>query len=54
LFLFRTKPQPQYLGKIRIISVGPDQSVGQVIGTPTHGIKIQEGDHVASSLRPQL
>jgi len=51
LFLFRTKPQPQYLGKVKILSVDPDQAVGQVIGTTYHGIKIQEGDHVSTSLR---
>ncbi len=51
LFLFRTKPQPRYLGKVRIIAVDPDQAVGQVINGTVNGIKIQEGDHVATSLR---
>jgi len=53
LFLFRTKPQPQYIGKIRILSVDPDQAVGQVIGRPVNGIKIKEGDIVSSTIRPR-
>jgi multidrug efflux pump subunit AcrA (membrane-fusion protein) len=51
LYLYRTKPRPQYLGKVRIISVDPDQAVGQMIGGVLHGIQIQEGDHVSTSLR---
>ena len=54
LYLYRTKPRPQYLGKVRIISVDPDQAVGQVIGGILHGIKIQEGDNVSSTIRAAL
>jgi len=53
LFLFRTKPLPQYLGKIKILSADPDQAVGQVIGRPVNGIKIKEGDIVSSTIRPR-
>ncbi len=53
LFLYRTKPQPQYIGKIRILSVDPDQAVGQMIGRPVNGIKIKEGDIVSSTIRPR-
>jgi len=53
LFVFRTQPLPQYLGKIRILSVDPDQAVGQVIGRTVNGIKIKEGDIVSSTIRPR-
>jgi ABC-type Na+ efflux pump permease subunit len=54
LFLFRGGPNPRYIGKIKLISVDPDQSVGQVIVGPLNGIKIQEGDHVSTTLGPRL
>jgi cell division protein FtsL len=53
LNLYRLKPRPEYLGKIKIISVDPDQSVGRVIGTTINGKKIKEGDIVSSTLRPR-
>jgi predicted nucleic acid-binding Zn-ribbon protein len=53
LDVFRTAPQPDYLGKIRIEAVDPDQAVGVVIGKTVQGKKIQEGDNVASSIRPR-
>jgi len=53
LFLFRTKPRPEYLGKIQILTVDPDQAVGKVIGTTVQGKKIQEGDIVSSTIRPR-
>jgi hypothetical protein len=53
LFLFREKPQAEYLGKIKIISVDPDQSVGRVIGATIQGKKIKEGDIVSSTIRPR-
>jgi len=53
LYLLRTGPQPRFLGRISIISVDPDRAVGQVIGTTINGIRIQEGDHVASQIRPR-
>ena len=53
LFIFRTKPRPEYLGKIKIISVDPDQAVAKVIGKTIQGKKIQEGDIVSSTLKPR-
>jgi hypothetical protein len=54
LYLFRTTPRPEYLGKITIISVDPDQSVGRVNGTTFQGKKIQEGDIVSSTIKPRI
>jgi len=51
LYLWRLKPRPEYLGKVRIIRVDPDQAVGQVIGTTVQGKKIKEGDIVSSTFR---
>lgn len=51
LFLYRTSPRPEYLGKIRIQSVDPDQAVGVVIGNTIQGKKIKEGDIVSTSFR---
>jgi len=53
LNLFRESPRPEFLGKIKILSVDPDQSVGQVIGTTYQGKKIKEGDIVSSTIRPR-
>jgi hypothetical protein len=54
LNLFRTQPQPDYLGKIRIISVDHDQAVGSVVGGKTlQGKRILEGDLVATQIRPR-
>jgi hypothetical protein len=53
LFLYREKPRPEYLGKIKIIAVDPDQSVARVIGTTLNGKKIKEGDIVSSTIRPR-
>ena len=53
LYLYRVKPRPEYLGKIKILSTDPDQAVGQVIGTISQGKKIQEGDIVSSTIRPR-
>jgi hypothetical protein len=54
LFLFRQVPRPEYIGKITIISVEPDQSVGRVIGATYQGKKIQEGDIVSSTIKPRI
>jgi hypothetical protein len=51
LFLWRLKPRSEYLGKIRIISVDPDQAVGVVIGGTYQGKQIKEGDIVSSTFR---
>lgn len=52
MVVFRTKPRPEYIGKLRIIEVDPDQSVGRVIGTTVNGKKIKEGDIVSSTINP--
>jgi len=54
LVVYRTKPTPEYLGKVRVISVDPDQAVVRVIdGKTYHGKKIQEGDSVSTKVRPR-
>jgi len=52
LSVFRTKPNSDYLGRIKIMSVDPDQAVGEVIESDK-GKKIQEGDNVATKIRPR-
>jgi predicted phage tail protein len=54
LFLFRHTPEPEYVGKITIISVDSDQAVGRVVGTTYHGRKIKEGDLVSSTIKPRI
>jgi len=54
LFLFRQVPRPEYIGKITIISVDPDQAVGRVNGATYQGKKIQEGDIVSSTIKPRI
>jgi hypothetical protein len=51
LYLYRTSPQPEYLGKVKVGLVEPDQAVANVIGNTVHGKKIMEGDNVSSTLR---
>jgi len=52
LDLFSTTPTAEYLGKVEIISVDVNQSVGRVAGGKTvHGKKIKEGDHVTSQIK---
>jgi SMC interacting uncharacterized protein involved in chromosome segregation len=54
LLLLRQTPRPEYLGKITIIAVDPDQAVGRVIGTTYQGKKIREGDLVSSTIKPRI
>ncbi len=42
---------PEYLGKVKVGLVEPDQAVANVIGNTVHGKKIMEGDNVSSTLR---
>ena len=51
LYLFRTEPMAEYLGKVKVTAVDPDQAVATVLGTTVHGKKIKEGDNVSSTLR---
>jgi hypothetical protein len=53
LYLFREKPRPEYIGKITITAVDPDQAVGRVNGSTYQGKKIQEGDIVSSTIKPR-
>jgi len=53
LYLYRETPRPEYLGKIKVIAVDPDQSVARVIGATIQGKKIKEGDIVSSTFRPR-
>jgi hypothetical protein len=51
LSLFRTTPRAEYLGRVKITSVDPDQAVAKVVGHTIQGKKILEGDHVSTTLR---
>lgn len=53
LFLMRLSPRAEYLGKVKVVSVDPDQAVCMVIGNTVQGKKIQEGDVVSSTIRPR-
>jgi TolA-binding protein len=54
LFLYRTKPRAEYLGRVQIIEVDPDQAVARVIGSTVQGKKIKEGDIVSSTIIPRF
>ena len=54
LYLFRVKPRPEYLGKVAIVAVDPDQAVAKVIGNTYQGKKIKEGDIVSSTIKPRF
>ena len=49
LYLFRTQPRAEYLGKIKIVAVEPQKAVADVIGQTVNRKKILEGDIVSSS-----
>jgi len=53
LYLYRLKPEAEYLGMVTVISVDPDQSVARVIDKTINGKKIKEGDIVSSTIRPR-
>ncbi len=53
LDLYRTKPTPEYLGKVRILETDPNQSSARVIGKTIHGKKIERGDHVTTKIKPR-
>jgi uncharacterized protein YlxW (UPF0749 family) len=54
LYLYRTKPRAEYLGKGTIVRVDPDQAVVRVMGSTVQGKKIKEGDIVSSSIIPRF
>jgi hypothetical protein len=54
VYIMRTSPRPEYLGKAKVIAVEPNHSVLQVIGNTYQGKKLQEGDIVSSTIKPRL
>jgi hypothetical protein len=50
LEVYRLNP-PEYLGKVQIVSVSNDQAVAKVVGKTRQGLKIKEGDIVATKIR---
>ena len=54
LYLYRISPRPEYLGKVTIIAVDPDQAVAKVVGKTYMGKKIKEGDIVSSTIKPRF
>jgi len=54
LNIFRLLPRPEFVGKIEIVAVDPDQAVGRVVGKTNQGKKIKEGDIVSSSINPRF
>ena len=52
VFIYRTSPRAEYIGKAAIVTVEPDRSVAKVIGTTYQGKKIKEGDIVSSTIKP--
>jgi len=53
LFIYRTEPRAEYLGKATVISTEPDRSVVRVIGSTVQNKKVKEGDLVSSTIRPR-
>jgi hypothetical protein len=54
LSVYRTQPRPEYLGKVQVVSVDPDQAVARVVGKTFQGKKIKEGDIVSSTIIPRF
>lgn len=50
LFVYRTSPTQEYLGKIQIISSDPDQAAGRII-QKIQGKKLMENDNVTTKIR---
>src|SRR5262249_44860524 len=50
LLLYRTKPRPEYLGRVQVVRVEPDQAVVRVMGSTVQGKQIKEGDIVSSNI----
>jgi len=49
LYLYRTQPRAEYLGKVKIVSVYPNKAVAEVFGRTVGGKKILEGDNVSAT-----
>ena len=54
LYLYRISPRPEYLGKVVVVAVDPDQAVVKIVGKPYMGKKIKEHDIVSSSVKPRF
>ena len=54
LNLYRTKPRAEFLGKIQIIAIDPNQAVGVVVGKTYQGKKLKAGDIVSSTISPRF
>jgi antitoxin component HigA of HigAB toxin-antitoxin module len=54
LYIYRVKPRPEYIGKVVIVSIDPDQAVAKVVGNTFQGKRIKEGDIVSSTIKPQF
>jgi hypothetical protein len=54
LYLYRLSPRPEYLGRVKIQNVDPDQAVATVVGHTNQGKKIREGDIVSSTIKPRF
>ncbi|MEO6811780.1 MAG: hypothetical protein ABI353_21950 [Isosphaeraceae bacterium] len=50
LDIYRLDP-PEYLGKVKVEIVTNDHAVGQLVGHTRNGLKVKEGDIVASQIR---
>ncbi len=53
LYVYRTKPKPEYLGVLRVQIADSDQAVATLVGSTVQGKKIQEGDIVSTTIRPR-
>jgi len=54
LFIYRVSPKPEFVGKVLIVALDPDQSVARVVGKTYLGRKIKEGDIVSSESKPRF
>jgi len=54
LYIYRLSPRPEYVAKVAVVSVDPDQAVCKVIGNTYQGKKIKEGDIVSSTIKPRF
>ena len=54
LYMYRISPRPEYLGKVVVVAVDPDQAVVKVVGKTYMGKKIKEHDIVSSSVKPRF
>ena len=49
LYVYRQNP-PEFLGKLKVLNVEPDQAVAEVIGKTYLGKRLQQGDVVSATL----